>query len=60
MSDDATTIWKATREELFAMALHELAKPIPPTTGMDPKARALRLHAELMARISVAKVALKL
>jgi len=56
---EKTTIWKPTREELLEIALRDVSKPIPSTKGMDPKARALRLHAELYGRISLARQALE-
>lgn len=55
---ETTTIWQPLRGELFEIALHDLSKPVPTTKGMDPKARCLRLHAELRARIGLAKMAL--
>jgi len=58
MAENPTTVWQPTREELFEIALCELSKPVPSTKGMDPKARALRLHAELTSRIDLAKRAL--
>lgn len=50
-----TTIYQLSRQELLEMAIVELGKPIPSTKGMDPKAVALRLHAELSRRIHLAE-----
>lgn len=40
-------------------ALEQLGAPIPSTKGMDPRARAQRLHAEMERRIRIAREALR-
>lgn len=51
-------ICRAEEDDLLRMALLKLARPTPSTKGMDPKARAQRLHAELERRIKIAITAL--
>lgn len=55
-SEIQTTIYQPSRQELLEMAIVELGKPVPSTKGMDPKAVALRLHAELSRRIHLAEM----
>lgn len=43
----------------MAAALAQLGAPAPSTKGMDPKARAQRLHAEIERRIRIARDALR-
>lgn len=50
-----TTVYRPSRQEILEMAIAELGRPIPSTKGMDPKAKALRLHAELSRRIQLAE-----